>query len=384
MATTQREYWPTQAWREAAPETQGMNRAMLEQASAYSQEHYPHMHSLLVVRGGVLVWERYYGGQDRDLRMTVVDGQVIFDRGDPYPTGYDHTQVNCVKSVTKSFTSALTGIALRQGLIRSIDQRVEEFFPEYFTDDLDPRVRQLTLRHLLMMRSGFAWAENDQVTWDWGQAIDKVKFALNLPLVAAPGERWNYSTADTHILGAVLTKAAGMSLLEYGDQVLFGPLGFAPHRWTQELGGYCYGGSELFLTPRDMAKFGYLYLNDGRWGDQQIVPAEWVAESIAPQPDVDGDVITAAMPNLTSIPYPPDMRYYREGYGYLWWRTSYHDYPVYFAAGYGGQLICVIDDLDLVVVQTASTDISPQDFTPERTQSGHLLMEKYIVPAAQP
>lgn len=382
--TTKRDYWPTQDWREAAPDTQGIDTALLEQASAYTKEHYPHMHSLLVVRHGVLVWEQYYGGHDRDLEMKMVDGKVFFGRGDSYPTGYDRTQVNCVKSVTKSFTAALTGIALREGLIKSIDQRVEEFFPEYFTSDLDPRVRQLTLRHLLMMRSGAAWAENDTVTWDWGHAIDKVKFGLNLPLIAAPGERWNYNTSDTHILGAVLTKVSGMSLLEFGDKYLFGPLGFAPHRWTDELGGYCYGGSELFLTPRDMAKFGYLFLNDGQWDGQQLVPADWVEQCITPQSDVDGAVITAAMPNLTGIPFPADMRYYREGYGFLWWRTSYHDYPVYFAAGFGGQFIFVLDDLDLVVVQTASTDILAQDFTPERTQSGHLLMDKFIIPAVRP
>jgi CubicO group peptidase (beta-lactamase class C family) len=326
-----RDYWPTEGWRTADPQAQGVNPALLAQADRAIRADYPEVYSLLVVRGGYLVFERSYQGHQPD-------------------------DIYNIKSITKSVLSALVGIALSDRALADIDQPVIAQLPEYAPPSADPRLRALTLRHLLTMTAGFAWSEDDIGRWlrsrNWAEA------ALARPLEYAPGEHFNYDTASSHLVSVLLTKATQRSTREFAEQRLFRPLGITPHAWASDPQGNTFGGSELFLAPRDLAKFGFLYLNCGRWGEEQIVPAAWVQESTResrPRVGFFGD----------------------EGYGYLWWATRAQGHNAYFALGYGAQYLYVVPDLDLVVVITANTAVFP-----ERIKDAAPLITSLIIPAS--
>jgi CubicO group peptidase (beta-lactamase class C family) len=332
-ALSQRDYWPTRSWRESTPAAQGLDAEMLARADRAIEAEYPNIYSLLVVRHGYLVFEKYY----RD-----------HDRSDEYN----------VKSITKSVTSALIGIALEQGHLSSLDQRVIEFLPEYATPPIDERKQAITLRHLLTMTSGFAWTEDD--IGAWVSSGDWVKYAMNRPLAHQPGEVFTYDTASSHLLSAVISRATTMSEFQFADAQVFQPLGISARIWPADPQGYTFGGSELHLTSRDLAKFGYLYLNNGFWDGAQVVPAAWVQESTTER--------------RSKVGFFGD-----EGYGYLWWVAEDQGHAAYFALGYGAQYIYVVPDLDLVVVITANTAVAPQAI-----KDASPLIRSFVIPAIRP
>jgi CubicO group peptidase (beta-lactamase class C family) len=324
-----RDDWPTAEWKTSAPAAEGMDADRLAQAERAIGEKLPEVRSLLVVRNGKVVFEKYFRG----------------------PTAKDTFNI---KSVTKSFTSALIGIALRQGLLRSLDEKIADLLPEYFTPQTDPRKRQITLRHVLTMTAGFEWRENGPITAEWLRSADYAKFTIDLPLVADPGNVHNYNTGLSHLLSVILTRQSKMSTLEFARKHLFGPLGIRAERWDTDPKGYHEGGSELYLTARDLARFGFLYLNAGRWEEKEIVPAEWVRESTRPHAAKD--------------PLWAD-------YGYLWWVGQDDDLPAFAALGYGGQMIYVVPSLDLVVVMTSTINNSRNDLMG--------LVRDFVVPAVK-
>ncbi len=264
------------------------------------------MHSILVVRHGYLVLERYYGGYTRNV-------------------------AHAVQSVTKSVTSALIGIALDTGALASLDQPVVAFFPEYVTPALDPRKREITIRHLLTMTSGLQWEEADPTTRTgavqrWRESSNQVKYVLELPLAQPPGTAFNYNSAGSHLLSAILTKATGMRTLEFANRQLFDPLGIEV-LWAMDQQGINYGGFGLLMQPVDMAKFGYLYLQRGFWDGKQLVPEAWVKES-------------------TRAQLPDGLLTGEATYGYHWWVLEQSRPPAFRATGLGGQYLCVMPDLD--------------------------------------
>ena len=305
-----RDRWPTDAWPTAAPEDCDVDTNHLARSLEQLPRVCPNLHSLLVVRHGRLIVERYFGGSHSQDAWNV-------------------------KSVTKSMLSALVGIALERGYIRSLDQPVLDFFPEYRGEVTDPRARQMTLRHLLTMSAGLEWQENGPIAFRCMSSPDWIRFILKSKLAADPGARWNYSSAMPHLLSAVLTKASGTNTLAFARQSLFDPIGAVIGGWSQDPRGYYYGGSEICMTPRDMAKFGYLYLNNGEWNGKQIVPAAWVRAST----------------RQTNSAH----------YAFLWWLDTFESHSIYFAQGLGGQYIVVVRDLDAVIV---TTSYLPTHFTP--------------------
>ena len=349
---------------------------LLAELDAIIREEHPWVHAVVVMHRGALLWERYYGGSERDLVLGRW-GRLRMSRG--YRTGDDATQVHCLKSCTKSVTSVLLGIAHARGEIDEPDWPVAEWLPEPFASRREPRLRVLTVRHLLEMRSGLDWVENGPVTTEWARARNKVDFALDLPFVADPGERWNYSTADSHLLGAVLERVTGERLLDYAARHLFRPLGIgAAARWTRDRKGICFGGSELYLSPRDMAAVGCLALQEGRWQGRELVPGHWIKQTTTAQPGLDGAEIEAAMPNHSGLVLPNRARAHRTGYGAHWWRGTFGGYDIAYAAGHGGQAVHFFPSLDLVIAQTASTAISPQHFTVERALSPSEIVEAIV------
>ncbi len=277
----------------------------------------PFLRSVLVVRHGNLLVEQYFN--------------------DGTKNGAFH-----IHSASKSFTSALIGIAFREGLLESLDQKLFDFFPEYFTPNLDPRKKDITLKHLLTMTAGFNFNDTGDEWLSYASAEDWVKHAIELPLLHSPGEDWHYGTPQTNLLSAILTRVANMSTRDFAEKYLFKPLQISIRRWYQDPQGYYTGGHEMYFVPRDMARLGFLYLNNGSIDDEQIIPSEWVQESLQ---DYAGGRVDEAMRSS----------FYRDvGYGYQWWLQKLSGYDTFSARGLGGQHIVCIPELDMVVVTTAT------------------------------
>ena len=246
-----RDYWPTAGWKTSTPEQQGMDSARLLIADEFIRNRLPDAFSLLVVKNGYLVFEKYYSW------------------GSQY-------KIAVVHSVTKSITSALIGIALEKVYLKSLDQKLTEFFPEYFTENLDPRKREIRLNHLLTMTAGFRWDDWGPEMRLWYTSPDWAKFTIQLPQENNPGEVFTYNSSVSHLLSIILSKAIGGSALDFAKKNLFEPLGIQSAYWHQDPQGYCTGGFGLGLSARDLAKIGFLYLNKGYWDGQSIVPESWV------------------------------------------------------------------------------------------------------------
>jgi CubicO group peptidase (beta-lactamase class C family) len=281
------------------------------------------------VRRGKLVMERYYSGVDerwgRPLGVVAYAPDVKHD----------------LRSISKSVTSLLVGIARGEGKFPDFDQAVIDQFPEYAALET-PELRRVTFRHLLTMSSGFAWNESIPYSNPANSerrmiaAADPVRYVLEQPIVAPPGRFYNYNGGNTHLLAAALAKGTGKRLDDYAREKLFGPLGITDFEWVEmPTSREPAAASGLRLRPRDAAKLGQLMLDDGVWNDKHVLPRGWTGDSMKPR--VTGEGV-----------------YY---YGYQWWlgRTLLSDKSVHWAAGvgFGGQRLYVVPDLDLVVMINA-------------------------------
>jgi CubicO group peptidase (beta-lactamase class C family) len=316
-------YWPTQGWRASSPEEQGMDSQKLAQILEQANSKSLNLHSLLVIRHGYIVSETYFGSYQQDTR---------------------HDLYSC----TKSFISTLVGIALDRGKLTNTNQRVLDFFPNLAPQNRDAQKEAMTLADLLTMRSGLDWQEGDPVYTAMYRSPDWVKYVLDKPMVSAPGSQFNYCSGCTHVLSAILQRTTGQSTRDFAEQYLFKPLGIVNVSWEADSNGIAIGGWGLQLTPREMAKLGYLYLHNGAWDGQQIVSANWVKTATEKHTATNGN----------------------SGYGYQWW--TYPALNGYMASGRYSQLIVVIPASDLVIVTTAAMDDSGEIFK---------LIEQYIAPA---
>ncbi|MCA9734314.1 MAG: serine hydrolase [Deferribacteres bacterium] len=292
---------------------------------------YKGVHSVLIVKDGKLVLEEYFSGVNAD----------------GYSTHFDRTMPHLLASDTKSITSALVGIAIDQHYIASVDEHVLPYFPQY-NDVHTEQKDHLTLEHFLTMSAGLQFDEwsypysddrNDHVAMN--QSSDPVHFALALPMEAEPGTRFTYNSGLPITLGKIVEKASLMPLDEFAETYLFTPLGISDYSWWRYPNGTFQAGGGLDMLPRDMAKFGYLYLNNGMWQGEQIISREWIEQSVQNHIAIDS--------------------YWN--YGYLWWLRTYEidsrNYASYTARGWGGQYIHVFPDLNMVVVFTGGNFTTP-------------------------
>ncbi len=327
-----RDYWPTRSWRESEPAAQGLEPKVLQGLAAYIPGNLPLTSSLLVVRHGYIVYERYFqGGQDT-----------------PRP----------LWSVTKSVLSTLVGIALQQGAIRSIDQPMLDFFPEFSGQPLDAGVRKITLRHLLTMSDGISRE---------GLDFFLTEGKLSVPLRHEPGTDFYYNSMSPQVLSLILTRATGQKARDFAMRRLFWPLGIWEVRWLEQE-GVSLGAFGLELTTRDLAKLGLLFLDHGRWAGRRIVSPDWIEEAARAQIRVPRSAEFAALTGP----------YFTDQYGYYWWIRPRQGAPAYMAQGFGGQFLYVVPDLDLAVVITTND----QDSKENRHSLAYLaLIDDYIVPA---
>ncbi len=290
---------------------------------------YPALTGLVVIRNGAIVSEHYQGDYGQD---------------DP---------IN-IRSVTKSVVSTLIGIALERGDLASLEQTIGELIPERIPDDADPAVGQITIRSLLTMTSGLDW--NYQTDYERLEASDDpLTLTLSQPVVAEQGEVYAYNSGGSHVLGVILEAATGQQLEDYADAVLFGPLGIQRSRWRETPQGDAIGGYGLYLTPRDMARLGLLYLPGGRCEGERLLAADYVAEATSYQSDGDPTGGTA--------------------YGYQWWVTEVSGHAAFFALGFGGQYIYVVPDLELIVVAAVGFEGQPVELRSPRP-----IIEEIVIP----
>ncbi|MEI8199494.1 MAG: serine hydrolase [Eubacteriales bacterium] len=327
--------WPDNAWSVSSPEKQGVNPEILAEADKQIKDNYPNVYSLLVVRHGYLIYEKYYQGMSEN-------------------------DANPVYSVTKSVMSALTGIAKRDGIIDNIDQKLSEIFPEYFIENNDTKKKDITIKDVLTMTGGLESIDNDY--YSYFMSPDLLDYVLKKPITDTPGEKFVYNTGLTHFLSAIISNASGTSTKEYADENLFSKIGISVNYWETDNAGINIGGFGINMMPRDMAKFGFLYLHNALWDGTQVIPEEWIKEST--QKQIAANAAT--------------------DYGYLFWLQTVRDtakdreYFTYRASGMGGQYIMVIPDLDMVAVVTANSDVSSKDGSDTLR-----IITDYVIPAVE-
>ena len=334
------DYWPTEGWKTCTPEEVGMNSEKLKELNEeilLLLKLHIDINSVLVVRNGYIVAEQYYSDD------------------------YGIETLHPIYSCTKSVTSAMIGIAIDRQYIPGENTLITGFFPEYKIENMTNDKQKITLKHFLTMSAGFDWNEMDYPYDDnrntlihWVTSDDWVKFVLDRPMVAVPGEKYTYNTGISHVLSAIIKKSTGIRADSFALENIFRPLGIVNYFWPIDNKGVAYGGHGLRLTPRDMAKFGYLYLNEGIWDGKQVVPQGWVERSQVRQ--IKRNDITDYF------------------YGYQWWVSTDNSYS---AVGARGQWITIIPEKSLVVVFTNQFDDGDgfQWSIPER------LVKNYILPS---
>jgi CubicO group peptidase (beta-lactamase class C family) len=342
-------------WEVAAPETVGLYPATLCQIGPrFSEWKDGDINSVLVVRRGKLVYEHYFANTDEEY-------------GRPLGTvAYNATMKHDLRSITKSVTALLLGIALDKGQITGVDQPVLPMFPEYAALR-SPEKDKITLRHLLTMSQGLAWNEdlpysnpaNSEARMN--HAADPVRYALEQPVEAQAGAIYNYSGGSATIISALLQKVTGKRLDTLARMELFEPLGITDVEWERFPSGEPIAASGLRMRPRDLAKIGQLVLDHGAWRGQQVVPADWIAAATSPQ--INGQQL-----------------YF---YGYQFWigRSLLGGRQVDWAAGvgYGGQRLFIVPSLDLVVLVHAGLYTSPMQASVPLS-----ILDRYVLAGVAP
>jgi CubicO group peptidase (beta-lactamase class C family) len=324
-------YYPAAEWRVSTPEEQGLDPELLDEMLDEIDRKYWDVDNITIIRYGHKVFDVSLGS-------------------------YQEGEIHLMYSCTKSFVSALVGIAIDQGYIQSVDVPLADLFPDREIQNLDSRKQMMTLEHLLSMSSGFECRDSYLHQWvglnEMIDSEDWVQHVLDLPMEFQPGTHFEYCNGVSNLLSAIVQDSTGIHTAAFAEQHLFGPLGIEEYFWEIDPAGYALGFSELYLKPSDMARFGYLYLRGGVWDGEQIVSSDWVNES---------STVKVAAATL------------QDGYGYQWW-TDAGGY--YMALGYRGQFIFVLPKYDMVVVFVSDPEVGDFD-APE------FLLTNYIIPAAQ-
>lgn len=312
----ERGYYPTEKWEKLTPSELALNETILNEL--VEELSHQEIYSMLLIKDGYVAKEYYKS--------------VIFER--------NRTPIN---SITKSIISSLIGIAIEQGYINGVEQKVSDFIPELL-DTSDASKQEWTIEHLLTMTLGLDWDEMaswNEVMVPLEAADDWIDYIINRPLEAEPGEEFNYNTGASHLLSVIIERATGKSTKQFADEYLFSPLGIGPmdYFWDTDPQGYYTGGYKMEMVPSDLAKFGFLFLNGGEWAGEQLLPKEWVEAS-------------SSFHNNTSV-------YGFGDYGYHWWvdylvLESGETIHSYYASGAFGQKLIIIPHYDFLAVFTSN------------------------------
>lgn len=275
-----------------------------------------------------------------DALVIVKDEKIVFEE---YFNGYTADSLHDIRSAGKSITSALVGIAIKKDFIASDEETIiENFKPDYSIDHLSPEKEQIQIKHLLTMSAGWDcddWNENSLGnTMHLPGLPDDFGFILNLPMIKSNGESFSYCSGGANLLGEIIRRKSQMSLKDFANKYLINRIGITNNEWfiAPDPQNYEFSGGGNFLRPRDLARFGLLYLNGGQWQGEQVIPKEWIRKSTEKQIETgdDGD------------------------YGYLWWIKKYRFknrvVNGFEASGNGGNKITVVPELNMVIILTGS------------------------------
>ena len=275
-------------------------------------------------------------------------GELIAEK---YFESFVSDSLEHLRSATKTIMATLIGVAVDKGMIQSIEDPIAKYIPDVPDDK-----KEMKIRHLLNMTSGFQWNEGAGYN-DHNKMIDSgnpLKHMMSLPMAAKPGTKWQYSSGDIHMLSVILSNTAGMSTEAFARKHFFGPMGITDLRWQKFGDGYTAGGSRLELKPRDMLKIGLMFANGGRYENQQIVSQDYLDRST--------EVIYQFNANAELS----------EGYGYGWWTLNNKGEKAAMAMGYGGQMITVIPEDELVVVTTHQWRVNSEMAGAQENRGGKL------------
>jgi CubicO group peptidase (beta-lactamase class C family) len=337
---------PGNDWETASLSDVHLDDGLIQQArDRISDDTYKNLHSVLLVKDGKLVVEWYFHGTD--------EAGVAQD--------FQRDTLHDIASATKSMNSILVGIAIDRHMIKSVDEKISTFFPEYADIFADKHKDSIRLSDCLSMTAGLAWdewtlpytdARNDHVAMN--ASVDPVRYVLKRPMADVPSQKFVYNSGVAIMVGEILHKASGLRADAFADRYLFGPLGITKYDWIKYPNGVVQTGGGLWMRPRDMAKIGLLCLKEGKWHDRQIVSAEWIRES--------------------TRQHAPD-----RDYGYGWWLGALsargQKIKAFGAQGRGGQFIIVLPEFKMVAVFTGWNE-GPQG------EQAYDMLQKYILPAA--
>jgi CubicO group peptidase (beta-lactamase class C family) len=321
------------------PSVLAAQEATFARIDSIARASLPALQAMVVLRDGKQLWEKYWSGADSSTAFNV-------------------------KSVSKTFLSAMVGIAIEQKKL-SLDQTIASILPEYYKHEVpqnrmfraavlrnDSMRATITVRHLLSQTSGISWDEGGAILSTFLVSSDPARLMAEQIMAAAPGTVWNYSTGNTHLLATALERAVVTSLRPYVEKTLLVPAGIQLRDWLVDGAGRPLGGSEMFFTARSLARFGQLYLNGGKIDGKQVVPADWVATSWEKKSDVASPIYKEMVPGIT-------------GYGYLWWLRTSNGKVMNCALGYGGQYVLVVPELKLVIAGASALDARNPGLIPQ-------------------
>lgn len=280
--------------------------------------------------------------------ILIRNGKILYEN---YAFEYNPITIHAIHSVTKSFTSFLVGKAVEEGYIGDISDNVVSYFPEIEITDIGEQKTEVTIEHLLTMRSGMAWDDNSY--WNMFSTQNACEYVLNKPMEQKPGTFWSYNNGSSHLLAGLVQKTTGKPVYQYANEKLFEPLGIKDYFWIMDQNGVNLGCNGLYMRPRDMAKFGYLYLNGGKWQGEQLINKDWVSTS--------------------SKSHTPTSWGWYGAYGYQWWIPEYGE--AFSAKGYAGQEIIIYPDKNAVVVFTSNLP------SIQTNSIIHKLNKDYVLPA---
>lgn len=337
------DYWPTKAWRTCNPEAAGMDSSKLARAMEYAATPGFNTQGILVIKNGYIVSEAYFPEANYGY--------------------FDKTTEHISYSMAKSFTSALVGIAIDKGILANVDEQICRYYEDWDCHNPEDLRSKITLRHALTLTTGLKWQE-DWSKWDF-KTNDTLKMSLSghfyqymsqRPGVYEPGQKAIYSTGDPMLLSRVFQEACGMTAFEFARQNLFIPLNIHDIRWDMDQDGYTATHGGLYTSVRSYAKFGFLFLNKGKWEDQQIVSEKWVEKSTHTDPSVNmwkyyGYLWHVNLPQRLAPANLADNLTKKKGSV-----VPVKGIPAdaYMAAGVLGQYIVIVPSKDLIIVRVAN------------------------------
>ena len=310
----------------------GMDTVPIVNMMNYLNNNSHAVHNILIIKDNKLVFEEYFEGYEMDMDAPGRNGPVM-----QYDKNTDHFEA----SVSKSVTSVIVGIAVKDGYLTDLNKRITEYFPEY-SGILVGGKADITIHHLLTMASGLAWDESSYPYGDSRNDVtqilaldDPLGFILSKPLISTPGTQFHYSSGNTVLLAAIIEKVTGIDFLDYANDVLFNPLRSEGGVWISLHSGLTFASGGLYFKARELCKIGQLFLNEGQFEGKQIITTDWISTSQHEHIVSNGDIF----PNTS--------------YGYQWWITHFTvngvSHKCFFAAGWGEQFMFIIPDLDMII-----------------------------------